>query len=78
MQDVLYPDGEWRNKNGRPKGSKDKTPRKRNKDSKETLILDYACKHPEASQQEIANALKVSRKTVNKWSKKRADLAKRP
>lgn len=64
-----YPNFEWRNKEGRPKGSKDKKPRQRTKDSRAEQIKSYAKKHPNKTQQQIADALGVSRKTVNKWLK---------
>lgn len=61
VRDALHPDGEWRNKNGRPKGSRNKECRKRE------LIIDYAATHPEANVTEIAKALGVSRTTVYKY-----------
>lgn len=53
VQDVDYPDGEWRNKDGAP--------------TKKGAILGYKKKHPEASNSEIARALGCSRTTVIKW-----------
>lgn len=55
VQNVLDPEGEWRNKDGAP--------------TKEQLIKDYAAEHPGASQRAIAKALGVSPTTVNKWLK---------
>ncbi len=52
-----YPNGEWRNKDGRPKGS----------GTKKDLILNYKNEHPKANHSEIARALGVSRPTVIKW-----------
>ena len=59
IRDVVYPDGEWRNKNGRPKGS----------GTKKELIIAYKKEHPKATQRDIAKALNVSPTTVNKWLK---------
>lgn len=67
LQEFDDPDGNWR---GRPKGSKDKKPRKRTKDSKADQIRDYARKHPGMSNRQIAEALGINRNTVNKWLKK--------
>ena len=61
IRDLDDPDGNWRNKNGRPKGSKNKKNEKREK------IEAYAAANPEASHSEIARALGVSRTTVVKW-----------
>lgn len=61
VQDVIDPKGEWRNKNGRPKGS----------GTKADQIRAYATAHPDASHSRIAKALSVSRTTVIKWLKKR-------
>lgn len=44
-------------------GNRNGAPKKRD------LIRDYAAKHPDASQREIARALHVSPTTVNKWLK---------
>lgn len=51
----------WREGNGRPKGSKNK------KNEKKEKIEEYAAANPEASHSEIARALGVSRTTVVKW-----------
>jgi hypothetical protein len=59
IRDVVYPDGEWGNKNGRPKGS----------GTKKELIIAYKKEHPKATQRDIAKALNVSPTTVNKWLK---------
>lgn len=59
IRDFDDPDGNWRNKNGRPKGS----------GTKEAEIKAYAKAHPEANHSEIARALRVSRPTVIKWLK---------
>ena len=63
VQNIIDPDGNWRNKNGRPVGAVDKKPRK----TKQDLILNYAAENPDASVTEIARALGVSRSTVYKW-----------
>ena len=59
VQSVDYPNGEWRNKDGRPKGS----------GTKADVIRAYAAENPGASQRAIAEALGVSPTTVNKWMK---------
>ncbi len=61
-----YPNGEWRNKDGRPKGS----------GTKKELVLSYKKEHPNASQREIAKALGISPTTVNKWLKLENESAK--
>ena len=57
-RDVLYPDGSWRNRDGRPVGS----------GTKESVIKEYVEKHPGATVTEIAKAVGVSRTTVYKYS----------
>lgn len=57
IRDVIYPNGEWRNKNGRPKGS----------GTKRELVVNYIKEHPNATVTEIAKALNVSRTTVYKY-----------
>ena len=52
-----YPDGSWRNKNGRPKGS----------GTAAQKVAAYRAEHPEASVTEVARALKISRTTAYKW-----------
>jgi len=59
VQDVDYPDGSWRNKNGRPKGS----------GTKENDVREYMKEHPDASISQIANELHISRSTVYKYKK---------
>lgn len=49
------PEGNWRNAHGAP--------------TKEEQIKAYAAEHPEMSNRRIAEALGVSRNTVNKWLK---------
>ena len=61
VQKIDYPSDEWRNKDGRPKGSRNKN------NKKSELIIDYAATHPEANVTEIAKALGVSRTTVYKY-----------
>lgn len=52
---------EWANKNGRPKGCRNK------KHEKRDLVLQYRSDNPEASVTEVARALGFSRTTVYKW-----------
>ena len=61
LQTDDYPNGEWRNKEGRPKGSKNK------KNEKQLLIQQYRAEHPDAKVTEVARALGISRPTVYKW-----------
>lgn len=51
----------WRDGNGRPKGSRNKECKKKE------LIIDYATAHPESNVTDIARALGVSRTTVYKY-----------
>ncbi len=61
VQQIRDPEGTWRNKSGRPEGSK-------NKDNlKKKEILEYKEKHPKASVTEIAREVGVSRPTVYKY-----------
>lgn len=54
VRDVLYPDGEWRNRNGRP--------------DKRGLVADFMRSHPEITRKtEIARALHIDRGTVGKY-----------
>lgn len=57
VQGVDYPDGSWRNKDGRPKGS----------GTAQEKVQQYRANHPEASVTEVARALQISRTTVYKW-----------
>lgn len=56
-----YAGTDWREGNGRPKGSPNKRHPKRD------AILAYKSEHPQATQREIADALGCSKTTVNKW-----------
>lgn len=67
VQNVDYPNGSWRNRDGRPKGSKNKECKKKD------LILEYAAVHPEASVTEISKALGISRPTIYKYLEKGAE-----
>lgn len=57
IRDVIYPNGEWRNKKGRPKGS----------GTKENLVKEYIAENPDDNPTEIARALEISRPTVYKY-----------
>lgn len=59
LQTDDYPNGEWRNKEGRPEGS----------GTKEHLVKEYIQNHPDANITEISKALGVSRPTVYKYLK---------
>lgn len=56
-------------KDGRPKGSKDKEPRK----NKQQLVQEYRAEHPEANVTDVARALNLSRTTVYKWWKSKGE-----
>lgn len=53
LQELDYPDGSWRNKDGAP--------------TKEQLVKDYILNNPDANVSEIARALNISRTTVYKY-----------
>jgi len=53
VQDIDYPNGEWRNINGRP--------------SKEHIVEDYLKANPEASKADIIRDTGLSKPTVYKW-----------
>ena len=55
IRDTIYPNGEWRDGNGRK--------------PKKQLVLDYAKEHPTANHSQIARELNISRPTVIKWLK---------
>lgn len=57
IQEINDPEGEWRNTEGRPKGS----------GTKKELIKEYITTHHNESVTEISRALKVSRTTVYKY-----------
>lgn len=57
LRDDDYPDGSWRNKDGRPKGS----------GTAQQKVAAYRADHPDASVSEVARALQISRTTVYKW-----------
>jgi len=58
-REIIYPNGEWRNTDGRPKGS----------GTKEQLVKDYLKDHPAANPTQVARALGISRPTVYKYMK---------
>lgn len=57
IQEINDPESDWRNKDGRPKGS----------GTKEKLIKEYIEENPEDNPTEIARNLNVSRTTVYKY-----------
>ena len=57
IRDVLHPNGEWRNKNGRPKGS----------GTKAQLIADWRAAHPDGKKIDCERETGLSRHTVLKW-----------
>lgn len=57
LLEVDYPDGAWRNKKGRPKGS----------GTAAAKVAAFRADHPEATVAEAAKALGLSRTTVYKW-----------
>lgn len=56
VQNVDYPDGEWRHGNGRP--------------SKEKIVTEWRANNPEGTPTEAARELKISRTTVYKYYNK--------
>ena len=56
-RDILYPEGKWREGNGRPRGS----------GTAQEKVQRYRLEHPEATVTEVARALNISRPTVYKW-----------
>lgn len=63
VENIDYPKGEWRNKNGAP--------------TKKDIVLDYASKHPGANITDIARGCGVSRPTVYKWLKLTLEATKK-
>jgi len=59
VQTVDYPDGEWREGNGRPSGS----------GTKQQQIQELRAAHPEASISELSKISGISRTTLYKWLK---------
>ena len=59
--DIDHPDGSWRYRGGRVKGTKVK------KNPKRDAVVAYAREHPDATQREISAATGVSLTTVYKW-----------
>lgn len=57
MRDFLHPNGEWRNKEGRPKGS----------GTKAQLIADWRAAHPDGKKIDCERETGLSRHTVLKW-----------
>lgn len=63
VQAIDYPEGEWREGNGRPKGSKDKTPRK----NKQEQVLRFRKFWPKGSKADCARVTGLDPKTIRKW-----------
>lgn len=61
VQNIDYPDGSWRDGNGRPKGSRNK------EHKKQDMVFEYIKNHPEENVTDIAKALGISRPTVYKY-----------
>lgn len=59
VRDIIHPEGEWRNKEGRPKGS----------GTREQEIKELRAAHPEASISELSRISGISRPTLYKWLK---------
>ena len=56
-RDILYPDGEWRNKDGRPKGS----------GTKQEIVAEWRKKNPLGRKIDCQRETGLSRPTVLKW-----------
>ena len=63
-RDILYPDGEWRNKKG--------------PHEKRAEVISYYAAHPEATVTEAARALGVSRPTIYKYKDLAAPEPEKP
>lgn len=57
VQGVDYPNGEWRNKDGRPKGS----------GTAQAKVRQYRAEHPGATKAECHRATGLDPKTIRKW-----------
>lgn len=57
VQNVDYPDGSWRNKDGRPKGSS----------VQRNIVLEWRNAHPEGIKAECIRDTKLSKPTVYRW-----------
>ena len=57
IRDTIYPNGEWRNKEGRPKGS----------GTKEEVVKDWREKNPEGRKVDCRRETKLDPKTIRKW-----------
>ena len=57
IRDTIYPDREWINKEGRPKGS----------GTKEHIVKEWREKNPEGKKIDCHRETKVSRPTIDKW-----------
>lgn len=57
FRDIKYPDGSWRNKDGRPVGV----------GTKEQLIKDWRAKHPDGKPKDCIRDTGISKNTVYKW-----------
>lgn len=68
LQNYDDPEGNWRNKDGRPVGSADKKPRQ-HRPGMGQVIRDYMEEHPDQSVAEVAAALSCSASVVYKWRK---------
>lgn len=65
VREIDHPDGEWRNKAGRPKGSTDKKPRR----SCCKIVQDYRNQHPGARPADCVTETGLSQSTVYRWWK---------
>ena len=57
IRDVVYPDGEWREGNGRPKGS----------GTAQKVVWQFRSEHPKASKAECNRVTGLDPKTIRKW-----------
>lgn len=67
LRDLDYPNGSWREGNGRPKGSKNKEKMTSTSSPKAQIIKKYLLNHPTASKNEITKMTGLDHKTVAKW-----------
>lgn len=57
IRDIEYPDGEWRNKEGRPKGSS----------QQKKLVEEWQKSHPDGKKADCIRDTRLSKPTVYKW-----------
>ena len=67
LRDLDYPDGSWREGNGRPKGSKNKEKMTSSTSSKAQILKNYLLNHPGATKKDIKDVTGLTYPTIRKW-----------